>query len=169
MNDPAGGAASLDTVAHVIQVALTPVFLLSGVGTLLNVFNLRQSRVADHAEHAAELLGAAAAGTPDSALLRAHLARLRRRMAALDVAVALAAVGGASTCGAAFALFVGALRDATTAWVLFLLFGAALACAVGGLAAFLVDTALAWDGLRTEGPLPHPRSTAPPNPGRQPS
>ena len=31
----------LDSVAHVIQVALTPVFLLSGIGTLLNVINTR--------------------------------------------------------------------------------------------------------------------------------
>src|SRR5271163_926678 len=29
----------LDSIAHVIQVALTPVFLLSGIGALLNVFN----------------------------------------------------------------------------------------------------------------------------------
>jgi hypothetical protein len=31
----------LDTVAHIIQVALTPVFLLSGIATLLNVFSTR--------------------------------------------------------------------------------------------------------------------------------
>ena len=29
---------ALDTIAHIIQVALTPVFLLSGIATLLNVF-----------------------------------------------------------------------------------------------------------------------------------
>ena len=32
------GASALDTVAHIIQVALTPVFLLSGIATLLNIF-----------------------------------------------------------------------------------------------------------------------------------
>ena len=36
---------AVDSVAHIVQVALTPVFLLSGVGTLLNVFNTRLSRV----------------------------------------------------------------------------------------------------------------------------
>ena len=30
--------SALDTIAHIIQVALTPVFLLSGIATLLNVF-----------------------------------------------------------------------------------------------------------------------------------
>ena len=37
----------LDLVAHVIQVALTPIFLLSGIATLLNVFATRLARVAD--------------------------------------------------------------------------------------------------------------------------
>ena len=31
----------LDNIAHVIQVALTPVFLLSGIGALLNVVRTR--------------------------------------------------------------------------------------------------------------------------------
>ena len=31
--------SGLDTIAHIIQVALTPVFLLSGIATLLNVFS----------------------------------------------------------------------------------------------------------------------------------
>ena len=39
--------ASLDSVAHVIQMALTPIFLLSGIATLLNVFATRLARVAD--------------------------------------------------------------------------------------------------------------------------
>ena len=39
--------APLDLVAHVIQVALTPVFLLSGIATLMNVFSTRLARVAD--------------------------------------------------------------------------------------------------------------------------
>ena len=31
--------SALDNIAHIIQVALTPVFLLSGIATLLNVFS----------------------------------------------------------------------------------------------------------------------------------
>ncbi len=34
-------ADAVEGVAHIIQVALTPVFLLSGIGTLLNLFNTR--------------------------------------------------------------------------------------------------------------------------------
>ena len=145
----------LENVAHVIQVALTPVFLLSGIGTLLNVFNTRLARVTDHMEHAEELL--AQPGSPDAAVLRGHLHRLRRRTFALDVAVALGAIGGGATAVATFTLFVGALRNAAVAWALFLMFGVAVACTIGALTAFLAETVLSWHGLRDEGPLPRPK------------
>lgn len=146
----------LENVAHVIQVALTPVFLLSGVGTLLNVFSTRLARVTDHMEHAEELLRAQP-GSLDAAVLRGHLHRLRRRTFALDVAVALGALGGGATAIATLTLFVGALRNAAVAWALFLMFGAAVACTIGALAAFLAETVLSWHGLRDEGPLPRPQ------------
>ncbi|MGH7046423.1 MAG: hypothetical protein ACREE2_08540 [Stellaceae bacterium] len=37
-------ATPLELVAHIIQLALTPVFLLSGIATLLNVFSTRLAR-----------------------------------------------------------------------------------------------------------------------------
>ncbi len=149
------GGVPVDNIAHVIQVALTPVFLLSGIGTLLNVFNTRLARVSDHAEHASTLLKECQTG--EVVVLRAHVRRLRRRTVALDVAIALAALGGAAACGAAFALFVGVLRDSATSVVLFVLFGASLGCTVGALAAFIGDSLLAWHGLQREGNLPHTR------------
>jgi hypothetical protein len=39
--------SSVEGVTHVIQVALTPVFLLTAVAALLNVFSTRLGRVAD--------------------------------------------------------------------------------------------------------------------------
>ena len=147
----------VDNIAHVIQVALTPVFLLSGIGTLLNVFNTRLARVSDHSEHTAGLLAADPEGA-DAALLRRHLRRLRARVLALDLSIALSALGGVTTCCAVFALFVGVLRNDAAAAVLFGLFGLALAFTVGALSAFVADTLLAWHGLRSDGPLPHLRT-----------
>jgi hypothetical protein len=145
--------AAVESVAHVIQVALTPVFLLSGIGTLLNLFNTRLSRVSDHTENAADLL-ANEADEAKRLLLMAHLSRLRQRRAALDASVMMGAVGAASTCGAAFVLFLGGMRDAGIAAWLFGLFGLALFCTVAALMAFLADSVLAWHGLHQEGPLP---------------
>lgn len=149
-----GGGEDLSAIAHVIQTALTPVFLLSGIGTLLNVFNQRLSRVSDHFEHLYGMLptcdAQAAAG------VRRHMARLSRRRLALDATVMLAACAGAATCAAAFALFLVTLRESGGGVVLEWLFGASLLCTIASLGAFLVDTLLAWHGLRIDGPMPRP-------------
>jgi hypothetical protein len=110
-------------------VALTPVFLLSGIGTLLNVFNTRLARVSDHREHTTELLRGDGDEVPRS-LLHVHLRRLRQRTLVLDVSIALGAIGGASTCGAALVLFLGSLRNTAITTLLFALFGLALCCTV---------------------------------------
>src|SRR6516165_10855107 len=112
---------SLDLVAHVIQVALTPIFLLSGIATLLNVFATRLARVADLVAQITKAMEQAA--PEECADLVRELLRLRRRSIALDAAVVLGAVAAAATCASVFTLFVGALRNATVASVLFTTFG----------------------------------------------
>jgi Protein of unknown function (DUF2721) len=146
---------TIDNTAHIVQVALTPIFLLTGAGTLLNVFNTRLARVSDHHEHMAELLRAGP-DEDEKVLLLAHESRLRRRLLALDAAVSLSALGGAATCGTAFILFVGGVRDSAVANWLVISFAIALLCVVTGLVAFLVDTVLAWHGVRQEGAMPRP-------------
>ena len=144
----------LDTTAHAVQVALTPIFLLSGIGLLMGLFNTRLADVSAHIAHATELLAAAAEGE-DSPRLRVHLKRLGRRVVALDTAMILGALAAGSTCGAALSLFCwGVAKRRRRDWLFFLL-GIALICTVGALTAFIADSLLAWHGLNREGPLPH--------------
>ena len=127
-------------------MALTPVFLLSGIATLLNVFSTRLARVADRVDAVSKALESA---DPDQAkVLAVQLAYLHRRSLALDVA--LGAISGAATCGAVLALFVGALREATVASVLFALFGLAIFCALGAICAFTAEMLMASTGIRGE-------------------
>jgi hypothetical protein len=133
-------------VAHVIQVALTPVFLLTGVSGLLNVFNARLMRMAGRAESAAELLRNST-DESERARLETEFAQLARRIFVLQVAIALGALGGAATAAATFTLFMGALRDAVIGSTLFILFGGAVICIFMALAAFLTETILAWREL----------------------
>lgn len=138
----------LDTVAHIIQVALTPVFLLSGIATLLNVFSTRLARVADRVDAVAEELTGA---DPERAkFLAMQLVHLHRRSLALDIAVVLGALGGAATCAAVLTLFVGAVRDATVASLLFGLFGSAVVCALGAIVAYAIEMLMAGTGIRRE-------------------
>ncbi len=88
-----GGA--VESIAHVVQVALTPVFLLSGIGTLLNMFNTRLSRVSDHREHINELLRGDGVEDLERVRLGVHLARLHRRTTMLDASIILGGIGGA--------------------------------------------------------------------------
>ena len=138
----------VDTVAHIIQAALTPVFLLSGIATLLNVFSTRLARVADQVEAASRALASADVG--ESRLLARRLKRLHLRSLALDAAVILAATGGAATCAAVLALFVSSLREMSNSWVMFGLFGLAVVSALGGVLAFTVEMLIAGTGIRDE-------------------
>jgi len=135
-------------VAHIIQVALTPVFLLSGIATLLNVFSTRLARVADRVDQITK--GIEEADADKVTLLAVQLSHLRRRSLALDVAVLLAAFGGAATCASVLTLFVGALRDATVASVLFTTFGLAVMCTIGAIGCFTAEMLMAGSGVRAE-------------------
>jgi hypothetical protein len=140
-------AESVDSVAHVIQIALTPVFLLSGIASLLSVFATRLGRVADRVDALSEKLESA--DTTERGKLQARLRYLRRRSHILDYAVMLGTLGGAATCVAALLLFVGTLREQAGV-SLFIAFGCALLFTVGALASFLIEMLLASQGIRVE-------------------
>jgi hypothetical protein len=84
----------------------------------------------------------------DAPEVRGRLNYLRIRSRLLDVAVVLAALAGASTCGAALVLFLGAVRDAGAGDVLFILFGGAIILTTCALGAFVLEVLLAGIGVR---------------------
>jgi hypothetical protein len=139
-------AAALGSVVHIIQISLTPVFLLSGIATLLNVFSTRLARVADQVDIAAKSLDGADADTAE--LLSRRLAHLHRRSVALDVAVALGAAGGALTCATVLALFVGEAGGLPIATMLLVSFGLAIICALASIAAFATEMLMASQHIR---------------------
>ncbi len=134
-------AVSLDQAAHVVQLALTPVFLLSGVAALLNVFANRLARVADQTY--ALIADPHPPGDRDR-----RLRLLRMRSHALDAAVVLAALSGVATCCAVLLLFLGAVLGTSGATILFLVFGGAVVCTMGALTAYVVEMLIAAQGLR---------------------
>ncbi|MDR3462678.1 MAG: DUF2721 domain-containing protein [Beijerinckiaceae bacterium] len=142
---------ALQSVIHVIQTSLTPIFLLSAIAALLGVFTTRLSRISDQAASLTTATGQEKNGDGGGdpiAMIR--LQHLRRRSHALDIAVFLAAVGGACTCATVLALFVGALNSSGLGPVLFVLFGLAIVCTIGALSAFLTEMLIAGRGLRAE-------------------
>ena len=134
----------LDEAAHLIQVALTPVFLLSGIAALMNVFAGRLARVADQLT----ALTAAIQKEAASAEQNEQLGLLRRRSLILDVAVVLATGGSAATCLAIMTLFLFALSNKAIASVLLLFFGLAVLCTLGSVIAFGTEMVLSNRAMR---------------------
>jgi hypothetical protein len=148
MNPTEVASAALGSVVHIIQVALTPVFLLSGVATLLNVFSTRLARVADQVDAVSKQAEGADPAT--AAMLSMRLSHLHRRSLALDAAVALGATAGALTCSTVLALFVGEASGLATAAILFVTFGLALVCTLAAIGAYAAEMLMASKRIRAE-------------------
>ena len=131
---------NLEAAAHMVQLALTPVFLLSATATLLGVFATRLARVADRVN---SLSQEATEPVRDELL-----AMLRRRSRVLEVAVVLSAVSGGLTCVAVLVLFLSELRGSAAARFLFLSFGGAIVLTMAALGAFVTEMLLAAHILR---------------------
>jgi len=148
MGSIAANSDALTAIVHIIQVSLAPVFLLSGVATLLNVFSTRYARVADQVDAAAKEVESADADA--AAALSRRLIHLRKRSLALDVAVALAAIAGALTCATVLALFVGEAGGPAVATMLYVTFGLAIACTLTAVMAFAMEMLMASRHIRAQ-------------------
>jgi hypothetical protein len=132
---------TLESATHLVQVVLTPVFLLSGIAALLNVFAGRLARVADRLDALSE---------QDSSSLRSdEIARLHRRSLVLDVAVVLGTAGAAATCMAILTLFLFALSNKSIGDVLVGFFGMAIVCTLVSVAAFGLEMLMSSRALRS--------------------
>jgi hypothetical protein len=148
MGTVATESSALVSIVHIIQVSLAPVFLLSGVATLLNVFSTRYARVADQVDALAKQIDGADDVT--AAALALRLSHLRMRALALDVAVALAAGSGALTCATVLTLFLGEAGGFAIAAVLYVTFGLAIACTLAAIIAFATEMLMASRRVRAE-------------------
>ena len=147
---------NLEAAAHVVQLALTPVFLLSATATLLGVFAARLARVADRVHTLSR-------ETKDPARDK-QLTMLRRRARVLEDAVILSAVSGGLTCLAVLFLFLGEVRGEAAGKLLYLCFGGALVLTMAALTAFATEILLTarsvrWTVDRSAGPASSHNST----------
>ena len=133
-------------IVHVIQLAVAPVFLLSGVGVTLTVLTNRLARIVDRAR----VLEA----RPDHVepelqdRLHADLAALSRRAKLVNLALTLSTSCALLVCLVIVALFVGALFDVDLSGLIAVLFVAAMAAFVGALRSFLREIFVATASLR---------------------
>lgn len=111
-------------IAHVIQLSVAPVFLLTSVGAILAVMSNRLSRIVDRAR-ALELKLAGAEGADRAELLQ-RLANLTRRAHLISHAIAMCVVTAVLVCGTIVVLFIGEFAGFNATVPAALLFIAAL-------------------------------------------
>ena len=143
--------ASIDDIAHAIQLSIAPVFLLSGVGALLGVLTARLGRIIDRGRRLEDRL----AHSDDATLgeLHAQFARLTRRARLMNGAISLATACALLISTVIVALFVGAMLRIDVGYVAAALFIAGMLALVGALLCFLREIYIATMHLRL-GPPP---------------
>lgn len=133
-------------VAHVIQLAVAPVFLLSGIGAMLAVMTNRLARIVDRARILEG--GVVRDGTNPTPHVIAGLAALSRRAKLIGHAITLCTITALLICAVIAVLFLGAfLKLDTSAWVA-LLFVMAMLAFFLGLLLFLREIILATATVR---------------------
>jgi hypothetical protein len=133
-------------VAHAVQLAVAPVFLLTGIGAILAVMTNRLGRVIDRARLLEERLEGAA---PESVVtLRADLAVLSRRAKLNGRAITLCTMTALLVCTMIAVLFLSAFLQFDASIPVALLFIAAMLCFFLGLLWFLREIYLATKSLR---------------------
>jgi hypothetical protein len=134
---PLDALANIPTVAHAIQQAVAPVFLLTGIGSILSVLAGRLSRVVDRSRLLNEMKGDAEEKHRDE--IRILLRRARWN----HWAISLCTVSALCICLSIAALFIGAELRVDLSGTVSLLFVAAMLTLISGLLCFLREIALA--------------------------
>lgn len=133
-------------IPHVIQLAVAPVFLLSGVGVTLGVLVNRLGRIIDRARTLEASLPGTTGATHEVAATELHT--LSRRAALVNRAITLCTACALLICLLIAGLFIGAVLGLELTVLLAGLFILAMVALVGGYLSFLREVFLATESLR---------------------
>lgn len=139
---------SLTSLLPIIQLAITPVILLSGMGALLIVLTNRMGRIVDRTRVVAEAIP----GTHGDARLHLEeqLEIMWGRSVMIRRAVTAAGFSMLASCFMIVALFCGALLEWPMREVVLFLFGVSILLLIASLAEFLRDIFSALHALRLQ-------------------
>jgi hypothetical protein len=139
---------SMAEMIPVLQTAIGPVILISGIGLLLLSMTNRLGRAIDRARIlSAELPRADEAGR---ARLERQLEILWARARMIRLSISLAAISALCAALLVIVLFVSALLSAGSAWLVVALFVACMGCLIAALVVFLHDINQSLAALKLE-------------------
>jgi hypothetical protein len=133
-------------IGHVIQLAVAPVFLLTGVGGLLAVLTHRLARIIDRARVLEDRLPKMPQA--DHGSIDDELRVLSRRGRLINRAVILCTICALLICAVIVALFAGAFLSTDVSLFIGLIFTGAMLALFVALVIFLQEISLATRNLR---------------------
>ena len=125
----------IDEIAHLIQLSIAPVFLLTGVGTLLNVLSGRLARIIDRARALEQRLDTPE--PPHRAAMVNELRVLEKRGRLIYHAIKLSATSALLVCFLIAALFATSMLHHSPRLIISGLFIAAMLASIVSLTLFL--------------------------------
>jgi hypothetical protein len=138
--------ADINDVAHAIQLAIAPVFLLTAVGGFLGVMANRLGRLIDRARL---LEGKLESAGPEAVpLLKENLKVLSRRAGYINIAITACVITALLVCAVIAILFFGTYTNIDTRTAVSLIFIIAMLSLMIGLLCFLQEVFLATLNLR---------------------
>ena len=133
-------------IAHTIQLAVAPVFLLAGIGSILNVLAGRLARIIDRSRQLAQEF--TPNDHPDHAAQVRELRLLDRRIMLANMAIFLCTASAALICAVVAGLFIADLASLGFARTMAVGFVLAMLLLISGLALFLVEVRVALLTIR---------------------
>ena len=135
-------------VAHLIQVALTPIFLISAIGVTLNVLTSRLARIVDRARAIEDVLRRSDHPAQDARDLHAVLGVLARRARFINAAITFITLSALFISLVVVMLFVNAFLRWDLAAFIACMFILSMVSLCAALLAFLIEVRIATRTLR---------------------
>ena len=137
---------SMPVIAHAIQLAIAPVFLLTGIAALLGVMATRLARIIDRARYYEQIWERMEEAARSAA--RSELADLERRRHLASWAINFCTSAALLVCIVIATLFFEAFFGRDLKWLAGALFVSAMIALIGGLGCFLREVYVATHTVR---------------------
>lgn len=133
------------TIAHAIQLAVAPVFLLTGVAGILSVLTNRLGRIIDRSRF---LHGSSLPADETNQAIQVELKSLKQRARLIHWAIGLCTTCLLLICSVVAVLFIGSFFALNMEVVIALLFVVAMLCLIMALLNFICEIYLATAHVR---------------------
>ncbi len=135
------------TMAHIIQLAVTPVFMIAGIGALLNVLTNRLGRVVDRGRWLEDQIENEGDGEPKERHMH-EIGQIDARLIRINLSIASSTIAALLVSMVIVSLFTGELLKIDLSVIIAGLFISTMAALTLGLVFFLGEIAIASKTLR---------------------